>query len=162
GTLLEAVSWHCPFAITVLRDAIDAGFVELIGSCYGQNIMRFFGAEYNLKQLNEELRLFELVLGVSPSRVKVFWPPERVWDRRSKLLGAIRRRPGKSQWRLERGRTRPLFGLHPLAFQKSVDSTCEAIGLDGCKPAGKPPKNRCWNFFGTCPRIRCRRRLREM
>src|SRR5437016_1138577 len=65
GTLLEAVSWHCPFAITVLRDAIDAGFVELIGSCYGQNIMRFFGADYNLKQLNEELRLFELVLGVS-------------------------------------------------------------------------------------------------
>ncbi|PYS50171.1 MAG: hypothetical protein DMG13_21625 [Acidobacteria bacterium] len=83
GTLLEAVSWHCPFAITVLRDAIDAGFVELIGSCYGQNIMRFFGADYNLKQLNEELRLFELVLGVSPSRVKVFWPPERVWDTRS-------------------------------------------------------------------------------
>jgi Glycosyl hydrolase family 57 len=83
GTLLEAVSWHCPFAITVLRDAIREGFIELIGSCYGQNIMRFFSADYNLQQLNEELRLFEIVLGVTPSKVKVFWPPERVWDTKS-------------------------------------------------------------------------------
>ncbi len=80
GTLLEAISWHCPFAIPVLRDCIRQGAVELIGSCYGQNIMRFFGMEYNLKQLNEELRLFETLLGVAPTEVKAFWPPERVWD----------------------------------------------------------------------------------
>jgi hypothetical protein len=83
GTLLEAISWHCPFAITVLRDAIKEGCIEVIGSCYGQNIMRFFSADYNLQQLNEELRLFESVLGVEPAKVKVFWPPERVWETKS-------------------------------------------------------------------------------
>jgi alpha-amylase/alpha-mannosidase (GH57 family) len=80
GTLLEAISWHCPFAIPLLREYIREGLVELIGSCYGQNIMRFFSPEYNVQQLNEELRLFEMLLGVTPSQVKVFWPPERVWD----------------------------------------------------------------------------------
>jgi hypothetical protein len=45
--------------------------------------MRFFPAEYNSRQLNEELRLYELLLGATPSQVRVFWPPERVWDTRS-------------------------------------------------------------------------------
>jgi hypothetical protein len=80
GTLLEAISWHCPSAIPVIKESIEQGLVELVGSCYGQNIMRFFEPGYNLKQLNEELRLFEIVLGAPPSRIKVFWPPERVWD----------------------------------------------------------------------------------
>jgi hypothetical protein len=57
--------------------------VELVGSCYGQNIMRFFDADYNLDQLNEEFRLFEALLGAAPEQIKVFWPPERVWDTRS-------------------------------------------------------------------------------
>ena len=83
GTFLEAISWHDPSAISVLREAIQQGLVAPIGSCYGQNIMRFFSADYNLKQLNEELRLFELLLGVDPAQVKIFWPPERVWDTKS-------------------------------------------------------------------------------
>jgi len=83
GTLLEAVSWHCPSAIPVLRDCVRDGLVEIIGSCYGQNIMRFFSVEYNVRQLNEELGLFESLLDVPPSEVKVFWPPERVWDTKS-------------------------------------------------------------------------------
>ena len=80
GTFLEAMSWHHPSAISVLREAIHQGLVAPIGSCYGQNIMRFFSANYNLRQLTEELRLFELLLDVDPSQVKIFWPPERVWD----------------------------------------------------------------------------------
>jgi hypothetical protein len=82
GTLLEAVAWHHPEALRKIRDCIRKGLIELVGSSYGQNIMRFFGPEYNRQQLNEELRLYELLLGVPPQHVKVFWPPERVWDTR--------------------------------------------------------------------------------
>lgn len=82
GTLLEAVAWHCPPFIARLRHYLDTGLVELVGSSYGQNIMRFFGPEYNRKQLNEELYLYQTLLGVDPARVKTFWPPERVWETR--------------------------------------------------------------------------------
>src|SRR5512145_1364636 len=55
GTLLEAMAWHCPAAIRAIRGYLSEGFIELLGSCYGQNIMRFFGADYNRQQINEEL-----------------------------------------------------------------------------------------------------------
>jgi hypothetical protein len=89
GTLLESMAWHCPEAIPKLRHYIQAGLIELVGSSYGQNIMRFFSPEYNRQQLNEELRLYELLLGVEPQQVKVFWPPERVWDTR-RMAPALR------------------------------------------------------------------------
>jgi starch synthase len=80
GTLLEAIAWHQPAFLTYLRELYESGLVEFVGSCYGQNIMRFFSYEHNVRQLNEELWLYQTHLGVEPSQVKVFWPPERVWD----------------------------------------------------------------------------------
>jgi hypothetical protein len=82
GTLLEAIAWHEPAFLEELRHLVATGLIDLIGSCYGQNIMRFFGADYNRRQLNEELLLYKLHLGVDPKNVKTFWPPERVWDTR--------------------------------------------------------------------------------
>ena len=82
GTLIEALAWHEPKFLQYARELVEAGLVELVGSSYGQNIMRFFGLDYNRKQLNEELMLFELHLGIDPHKVKTFWPPERVWDTR--------------------------------------------------------------------------------
>ena len=82
GTLLEAIAWHHPKFLRDLRRAIATGLVELIGSSYGQNIMRFFGYDYNRKQLNEELWLYSTHLGVPPESVRTFWPPERVWETR--------------------------------------------------------------------------------
>lgn len=80
GTLLEAIAWHQPEFLHYVRELLAEGWVELVGSCYGQNIMRFFSAEYNLQQLNEELALYESQLGIDPCQVKTFWPPERVWE----------------------------------------------------------------------------------
>jgi hypothetical protein len=80
GTLIEALAWNHPSFLVQVRQLIDAGLIEIVGSCYAQNIMRFFSYEHNLKQLNEELRLYQIHLGVDPNVVKVFWPPERVWD----------------------------------------------------------------------------------
>lgn len=80
GTLIEAIAWHQPAFLRLVRDLLDEGLIEIVGSCYGQNIMRFFSYEHNFRQLNEELHLFQTHLGVDPETVQVFWPPERVWD----------------------------------------------------------------------------------
>ena len=80
GTLIEAIAWHEPKFLHYVRELIASGLIELVGSSYGQNIMRFFEADYNRKQLNEELLLFEIHLGIDPHKVKTFWPPERVWE----------------------------------------------------------------------------------
>jgi hypothetical protein len=80
GTLVEAIAWHEPDFLVQVLELLEAGLIEIVGSCYAQNIMRFFSYEHNLKQLNEELRLYKIHLGIDPSVVKVFWPPERVWD----------------------------------------------------------------------------------
>src|SRR5688572_20948812 len=52
GTLLEAIAWHSPPSVQRLRQYINAGLIELVGSSYGQNIMRFFRPDYNRQQLN--------------------------------------------------------------------------------------------------------------
>lgn len=80
GTLLEAAAWHCPEFIHRMREFLATGLIEVVGSSYGQNIMRFFDAEYNRKQLDEELMLYRSLLGIDPAGVTAFWPPERVWD----------------------------------------------------------------------------------
>jgi hypothetical protein len=82
GTLLEAIAWHQPRFLEQLRKLLQTGLIELVGSSYGQNIMRFFGPEYNRRQLNEELLLYKVHLGADPLSVKTFWPPERVWETR--------------------------------------------------------------------------------
>jgi starch synthase len=80
GTLLEALLWQRPDFFAALHELALEGLLELIGSSYGQNIMRFFTHEHNLKQLNEELRLYSDHLMIAPPDVRVFWSPERVWD----------------------------------------------------------------------------------
>jgi hypothetical protein len=80
GTLLEAILWHSPDFFRRLKDLWVQGLVDFIGSSYGQNIMRFFGPQHNFRQLNEELRLYREQFIVDPRYVKVFWPPERLWD----------------------------------------------------------------------------------
>jgi starch synthase len=83
GTLLEALLWQGPHFFAALRELALEGLLELIGSSYGQNIMRFFTHEHNLKQLNEELQLYRDHLMIAPPEIKVFWSPERVWDTES-------------------------------------------------------------------------------
>jgi hypothetical protein len=83
GTLIEALAWYEPKLLEYVKELAQAGLLELVGSSYGQNIMRFFCPDYNRKQLNEELLLFERHLGIDAREVKVFWPPERVWETRA-------------------------------------------------------------------------------
>lgn len=80
GTLLEAIAWHHPDFLLTLREMYDEGLIEIVGSCYSQNLMRFFGYDHNLSQLKEELRLYQIHMGLDPAHIKTFWPPERLWD----------------------------------------------------------------------------------
>jgi len=80
GTLLEAIAWHEPACLALFKDLYLDGLLEIVGSAYGQNIMRFFSHRHNVCQLNEGLESYRRHLGVDPSCVKCFWPPERVWD----------------------------------------------------------------------------------
>jgi hypothetical protein len=82
GTLIEAIAWYHPDFFCLVRELHERGLIEFVGSCYGQNIMRFFGPAYNRRQLNEELILYREHLGVDARTVKTFWPPERVWETR--------------------------------------------------------------------------------
>ena len=82
GTLLEAIAWHEPACLALFRDLYLDGLLEIVGSTYGQNIMRFFSHRHNVCQLNEGLESYRRHLGVDPSCIKSFWPPERVWDTR--------------------------------------------------------------------------------
>jgi hypothetical protein len=89
GTLLESLAWHEPGFLKLLREMYEEGLIEIVGSVYGQNIMRFFGHSYNFSQIEEQLALYKTHLGVEPKCIKAFWPPERVWDT-SMMAGTLR------------------------------------------------------------------------
>lgn len=80
GTLLEAIAWHDPEFLSELTALYRQGVVELVGSCYGQNLMRFFSYRDNFRQLQEQFRLYKDYLSADVRDVSVFWPPERLWD----------------------------------------------------------------------------------
>jgi hypothetical protein len=82
GTLLEALAWHQPQCLALLKKMYRENLIEIVGSAYSQNIMRYFRHEYNIDQLNEQLDLCGTLLDVQPRQIKSFWPPERVWDTR--------------------------------------------------------------------------------
>ncbi len=87
GTLLEAILWHSPDFLEELKSLRNRGLLDFVGSCYGQNIMPFFARDHNLRQLNEGLMLYREHLAIDPQSVRVFWPPERVWD--TKRIGPV-------------------------------------------------------------------------
>ncbi len=80
GTLLEALAWHCPTFFLGIRRLAEHDLLELLGSSYGQNMMRFFSREHNLRQLKEQLLIYENLLNWEMNSVRTFWVPERLWD----------------------------------------------------------------------------------
>jgi hypothetical protein len=80
GTLLESLAWHCPPFLSEINRLARLGLLELIGGTYAQNMMRFFSPEHNLRQINEELLLYQKLLDWDPKKVTTFWPTERLWE----------------------------------------------------------------------------------
>jgi len=80
GTLLESLAWHSPAFLSEITRLAGLGLLEIIGGSYAQNMMRFFSPEHNLRQINEELLLYENLLDWDPKRITTFWPTERLWE----------------------------------------------------------------------------------
>ena len=86
GTLLETILWHRPDFLLRLKSLRRQGMLDLVGSSYGQKIMRLLGHSQHFRQLNEEIRLYRRHLGVKPRSHKVFWPTEQIWDTEGPVL----------------------------------------------------------------------------
>src|SRR5215472_5788000 len=80
GTLLESIAWHRPEFLTAAKSLSRQGLLELIGGVYGQNMTRFYPYEHNMRQLNEEFRVYERYLDWNPRDIRTFWPTERLWE----------------------------------------------------------------------------------
>lgn len=80
GTLMETLVWHYPESFSLVKRLIKERLLEIVGSTFSQNVMPFFSADYNLRQLNEELWMYREHLGLDPRNIQTFWVPERVWN----------------------------------------------------------------------------------
>lgn len=79
GTLLEALTWYCPESFLLINRLRQANLLEIVGSAFSQNVMPYFSAQHNIRQLNEELWMLSRHLDWNLDEVKTFWVPERVW-----------------------------------------------------------------------------------
>ncbi|RLI22836.1 hypothetical protein DRO45_00290 [Candidatus Bathyarchaeota archaeon] len=82
GCLLEDLQWFNNTAIQLVRDGVEEGQFEVIGSTYIQNIMystRMNDTDYqfNEMQIKKHRELIQKIFGVAP---KGFWNPERTWS----------------------------------------------------------------------------------
>ena len=80
GTFLESLAWHNPEFLSEVNRLAGLGLLELLGGAYAQNMTRFFSPEHNLRQMNEELLLYESLIGWDPKKITTFWPTERLWE----------------------------------------------------------------------------------
>jgi starch synthase len=80
GTLLEALAWGQPEFLTLVRRLMAEGLLTLVGGAYAENVMTLFPPDFNRRQLEELLWLYQRHLACPPERVKACWIPERVWD----------------------------------------------------------------------------------
>ena len=80
GTLIEAAAWHHPEFLRLVRRLRASGIVHLIGGAYAENVLPAFDHDFNRRQLEELLWLYEHHLDCPPGEVDTCWIPERVWD----------------------------------------------------------------------------------
>jgi hypothetical protein len=81
GCLLHSLLWLDSRAVDLIREGVDEGQFEIVGSTYGQNIMYSTRSDstdfqFNDAQIKSHKKLIERVFGVSPVS---FWNPERTW-----------------------------------------------------------------------------------
>ncbi|MGQ9604094.1 MAG: glucodextranase DOMON-like domain-containing protein [bacterium] len=81
GSLLSDLLWFDPETIEILREGIEDGQFEIVGSTYIQNIIYSTRSDpedfqFNHNQIRIHKQQIIDILGVEP---KSFWNPERVW-----------------------------------------------------------------------------------
>ena len=76
GTLISAAQWHDKSFNDWLAAGVTGGWVEMITSAYGQQMMPFLRDEVNGKAVAVENSMIVQRYGFTP---RVAWVPERVW-----------------------------------------------------------------------------------
>ena len=81
GCLLHSLLWLDDRAIELIKEGVQHGQFEIVGSTYGQNIMystRIDSTDFqfNDEQIKAHKKLIEKIFGVTPVS---FWNPERTW-----------------------------------------------------------------------------------
>ncbi len=81
GSLISDLLWFDPETIEILRQGIEDGQFEIVGSTYAQNIIYSTRShpddfEFNHNQIRIHKQQIMDIFGVEP---KSFWNPERVW-----------------------------------------------------------------------------------
>ncbi len=76
GTLMPAAEWHNPEFNDWLEQGASEGWVAMLSSALGQNIMPFANNDMNDWSVAVECDMVEYRYGYTP---KVAWIPERVW-----------------------------------------------------------------------------------
>jgi hypothetical protein len=84
GTLIHALQWLDPEPLQFIRDGLDDGQFELLGSTYAQNVPYATDDWDNARQIELHQRVIHDVFGRTPT---AFWNPERCW--RQSLLPVI-------------------------------------------------------------------------
>ncbi|HEX9659217.1 MAG TPA: hypothetical protein VGA18_02915 [Rhodothermales bacterium] len=77
GTLLNSLMWFDPRPIELIREGVESGQFEILGSTYSQNVMHASDDPWtNGKQIQVHRELLNKYFDVKPAG---FWNPERVW-----------------------------------------------------------------------------------
>ena len=78
GTLIHDLLWFDDRAIQLIREGVEDGQFEILGSTYSQNVMYSTAAWDNDQEIKTHRALIEKTFGVIPTG---FWNPERCWKR---------------------------------------------------------------------------------
>jgi hypothetical protein len=78
GTLLTDLAWFNASTLDLLRQGIDSGQFEMIGSTYAQNVIYSHLDDWdNQVQIKKHKQVLKEILDVEPVG---FWNPERCWN----------------------------------------------------------------------------------
>ncbi len=86
GTLLVALEWYYPGFLDWIKQGVKEGWIDLLTSAFGQQIMPFFPTKLNVESIQIEDSLIQHIFGVTPQAA---WIPERVWETKSSDPSAI-------------------------------------------------------------------------
>jgi hypothetical protein len=76
GTLIQSLLWYNPETIELIKDGINDGQFEILGSTYSQNIMYSTDNTSNQWQIERHKEIINDIFGVTPTG---FWNSERTW-----------------------------------------------------------------------------------
>ena len=77
GTLLAGLPWYAPDVLDLLRQGVNSGQFELLGSTYAQNIPFSTAQSVNELQISAHRDQLDRLFG---ARCVGFWNPERCWS----------------------------------------------------------------------------------